>query len=305
MTELSVIVPTYNQAELLRACLRSLTAQSIDRATYEVIVVDDGSTDDTRAVIEHAGMPVVPIRLPARRGRSAARNAGIRRARASVIVFVDSDVIVRPDFLSRHLSAHRQRGPAILSRGPVVMVADAGRAERSRAPKLLFSPAYLDTANAGIEKDVLIRAGLFDEDFPGYGWEDFELGIRLKRLGVRRVFDRGAVAFHVQRPIHETPLETLLNKEDERARSAGYFFRKHPTLEARLLIQATPIHAFLFWLQAGFGGLTARNASHVARTLAGHGLEGLGYVLLRGVLNQRYLRTLRAELNGHAPAVTH
>lgn len=301
MKELSVIVPTYNQADLLRVCLRSLVTQTLGPATYEVIAVDDGSSDHTQAVIQQAGPSVVSIRLPSRRGRSAARNAGIQRAQASVIVFVDSDVVVRVDFFSRHLHTHRRYGPGVLSRGPVVMVPDAARAQRSPVPKLLFSPAYLDTANAGVEKDVLLRAGLFDEGFPGYGWEDFELGTRLKRLGIRRVFDREAVAFHVQRPIHETPLEALLRKEDDRARSAVYFFRKHPSLETRLLIQATLFHAFLYWVQGGFGGMTTGNASRVARKLADRGLEGLGYVLLRGVLNQRYLRTLRVELNGHAP----
>lgn len=296
MIEISVIVPTHNQAALLAESLRALSSQSLGGDQYEIIVVDDGSTDATPMVIARAGSGVIPVRLPSRRGRSAARNAGIRQARGQVIVFVDSDVIVRPDFLLRHLSAHR-RGEGILSRGPVIVIEEPERAGESPLPRLLFSPAYLDTANAGIEKDALVRAGLFDENFPGYGWEDFELGLRLKRLGIRRVFDRGAVAFHVQRPLHEAPLDALLRKEEERARSAGYFFRKHPTLETRFLIQATPIHAFLFWLQAGFGGLNAKNALPLAQKLAARGFQGLSYLLLRGVLNQQYLRTLRAQLN--------
>lgn len=276
-----------------------LLNQTLSPDQYEVVVVDDNSSDDTVEVIAAAGTRVRGVPLPSNRGRSAARNAGVNHARGELIVFVDSDVVVRPDFLSRHLHLHRRFGPGVLSRGPVVMVPDVDQAQRSPIPKLLFSPGYLDTANAGVEKDTLLRAGLFDEGFPGYGWEDFELGTRLKSLGIRRVFDREAVAFHVQRPIHETPVEALIRKEDDRARSAVYFFRKHPTLETRLLIQATPVHAFLYWLQGGCGGLTTGNASQVAQKLADRGLEGLGYVLLRGVLNQRYLRTLRVELNGH------
>lgn len=297
---LSVVVPTHNQATLLRECLRTLLNQTLPPDQYEIVVVDDSSTDDTLEVIARAGPRVRGARLPSNRGRSAARNVGVTRATGELIVFVDSDVVVRSDFLSRHLNTHRRYGPGVLSRGPVVMVPDVERAQRSPVPRLLFSPAYLDTANAGIAKDALFRAGLFDESFPGYGWEDFELGTRLKGLGIRRVFDREAVAFHVQRPIHETPLDALIRKEDDRARSAVYFFRKHPTLETRLLIQATRLHAFLYWVQGGFGGLTAGTASRVARKLADRGFEGLGYVLLRGVLNQRYLRTLRVELNGHA-----
>src|SRR3989454_6016449 len=173
--DLSVVVPTYNQAELLRESVQSLVDQTLSPGQYEIVVVDDGSTDGTPTVLAEFGHSVQVVRLPANRGRSAARNAGIREARAPLIVLVDSDILVRPDFLDQHLQAHRREGAGILSRGPVIDVPDVARAKNGSGLRVASSPASLTTATAGVEKSALVRAGLFDEAFPGYGWEDFDL----------------------------------------------------------------------------------------------------------------------------------
>lgn len=300
--DLSVVVPTYNQADLLRHCVQSLIDQTLDPASYEIVVVDDGSTDRTGDVLEEFRGRVRPVRLPANRGRSAARNVGIAQARGRLIVFVDSDVVVRRDFLQAHLHVHRSAGPGILSRGPVVLVRSAAEAARARVPRIGASPAYLDTANAAVEKSTLRQAGGFDEMFPGYGWEDFELGMRLRRLGVRRVFSRQAVAFHVQPSPRWEAIGDLLGKEEARARSAVYFYRKFPTLETRLLIQATSLHGMVYWLLAGGGALTPQNIVSVVKGLQQFGLEGLAYFVFRGALNRHYYRTLYHELR-HAAAL--
>src|SRR5437867_9423157 len=78
--DISVVVPTYNQADLLRENLRSLVDQTLPKDSYEIVVVDDGSTDHTAAVLREFAGPVRTVQLPANRGRSAARNEGIRHA---------------------------------------------------------------------------------------------------------------------------------------------------------------------------------------------------------------------------------
>lgn len=298
--DLTVVVPTYNQADLLRECLRSLTQQSLPHDRYEVVVVDDGSTDGTQAVLAEFGPPVRSIRFPANRGRSAARNVGIRDADATLVVLVDSDIVVRPDFLQSHLRTHRQAGPGILSRGPVIDVESIAFARKGAVPRLAPSPAYLTTANAAVEKTALLQAGLFDETFPGYGWEDFELGFRLRRLGIRRVFCSQAVAFHVESRDREQDVQSLLLKEEARARSAVYFFRKHRTCETRLLIQATGFHRAVYWLQAGGGLLTPNNILTIIARLRQRGYHALARLGLRGVLNRHYLQTLNSELKRDA-----
>jgi GT2 family glycosyltransferase len=172
----------------------------------------------------------------------------------------------------------------------------------ARVPRFAASPAYLDTANAGVARAALERAGMFDEGFPGYGWEDFELGIRLKRAGVRRVFCPQAVAFHVQPPTQWADVGSLARKEDARARSAAYFYRKVPTLETRLLIQLTPVHRLVYWLLSCGGWLDSTRAAALAGRLKRRGWSSLAFAVLRSGLNQHYLRTLRRELMHHAPA---
>ena len=296
---LSVVVPTYNQADLLRESLRALVDQTLSKDPYEIIVVDDGSTDHTAAVLREFGPPVKVMRFPANRGRSAARNAGIREARAPLIVLVDSDILVRPDFLDRHLRAHRREGAGILSRGPVIDVPDVTRARNGSVPRVVSSPAYLTTANAALEKSALLRAGLFDEGFPGYGWEDFDLGLRLKRLGIRRVFCRQALAFHVDPQSYRDNIQALLQKEEARAMSAVYFYRKHPTLQTQWLIQATRMHRVLYWLQTGCGRVTPGNVEGILANLRRARRERLAYLILRGVLNRHYLQALQTHLRAY------
>lgn len=300
MPDVSVVVPTYNQSALLAECLRSLATQTLSPDRYEVVVVDDGSTDATPEVIRQAGARARGVRLPANRGRSAARNTGVEQARADLIVFVDSDVVVRPDFLAWHVQTHQRHGPGILSRGPVILVPDVLSASRARISRVAASPAYLDTANAGLRRAALRQAGMFDEHFPGYGWEDFELGMRLKRAGIRRVFCPEAVAFHIQPPLNGNALGELLRKEEARARSAVYFYRKVPALETRLLIQATPLHRGLYWLLSAGGLLTPANVPRLADRLRKSGLTSLAFLALRGVLNRHYIQSLEGEFRRNA-----
>lgn len=92
----------------------------------------------------------------------------------------------------------------------------------------------------------------------------------------------------------------LLRKEEERAKSAVYFYRKHPTPEVRILIQATPVHQFLYWIQSACGTLRRDNIQPLAGWLQARGLTGLTDFALRGVLNRYYLARLRTLLSDGA-----
>jgi len=291
--QLSVVVPVYNDAGLLGLTLSHLCRQTLPPAAYEIVVVDDGSTDETPQVIAAAARDRVRVRcvrLDTNRGRSAARNAGIRAADAPLIVFVDSDVLVRPEFLRRHLHLHRSAGRPVVGRGPVVLIPDA--VLPARDPVARLSPAYLDTANASIPRQTLVEVGMFDEGFRAYGWEDFDLGLRLQALGIPRVFDHDAIAFHIQPVPTGDSLERYLAKEEERARTALYLLRKHPTAQTRWLIQDTPVQRAVHFVLGGAGLLTSRNAPRLARWLVARGQYALAGLVIRGVLNRHYLSSL-------------
>ncbi len=290
---LSVIIPTFNDAHLLRHALSRLTHQTLAGIAYEVVVVDDGSTDETPQVIATAaggGIRVKGVRLERNQGRSAARNAGIRAAVAPLIVFVDSDILVLPDFLQRHLEIHRAAGRDVVGRGPVAAIPSTELP--SRPPLTRISKAYLDTANASIPRRALVDAGMFDEGFRVYGWEDVDLGMRLQARGLPRVFSAAALVYHVQRPPTIDSFGQFLAKEEQRARTALYLVRKHPGLGTRALIQDTLLHRAAYFVLAGFGLLSAQSAPAVDRWLRARGLHTLAFLAARGVLNRHYVHSL-------------
>ncbi|MGM1057969.1 glycosyltransferase family 2 protein [Saccharothrix sp. Mg75] len=112
----SVVVPTFNKARYLELTLASYTGQSV--RDYELVVVDDGSTDDTAHVVRRYAerLPITYVQQD-NKGRSAARNTGVRAAAGDVVVFCDDDRIVSPDFVARHAEAFEGGGtPLVLGR---------------------------------------------------------------------------------------------------------------------------------------------------------------------------------------------
>jgi GT2 family glycosyltransferase len=140
----------------------------------------------------------------------------------------------------------------------------------------------------------LVAAGGFDESFRHYGWEDMDLGIRLRRMGLRRVFSRRALAYHHQLAPSTEALEALLRKEEERARMAVRFLDKHPGLSSRLMTQLTRGHEALAFL-ATLGGTV--NERSLPAILDKVGSPAIRHLLLRGVLNRHYLHVLKREWN--------
>jgi len=295
----SVITATRNRARVLARCLEALDAQTLDPARYEVLVADDASTDDTPAVVDaarrRARCAIRAYRMDRRSGVPAARNAAIHGAQGEVVAFVDDDSLAPPVFLDAHLDAHTVHPDGIVCRGPVIVTETLDRPFDVRGGVLDISTAYFDTDNGSVRRADLLRAGLFDEAFFPYGWEGLDLGLRLRRLGLRRVFRRDAVLYHYRPEVSPGTLSAMLVKEEERARTARIFFAKYPTLEARFAVQLTPLHLLLNLLQRGFGAVHAGNVETLVARTRRWGAPALGRVLLSGVLNERYLAELRGR----------
>ena len=225
--KISVVIATRNRADLLDAALRSLRA-AVGVSAIELVVADNGSTDGTRAVAERHGA-IYAFALEPNRAR--ARNVGVAASSGDVLAFVDDDVIVPPFFLSAHLRVHATYTfPHVVS-GPIINVPSAD--ERPVPTLRNASNAFFCTCNVSLRRTAFDLVGGFDESFDRYGWEDTELGVRLRAAGVRRTFAWDAYLWHIKPPTTET-LETALEKTIEKARMAAHFVRKVPSHRARL-----------------------------------------------------------------------
>jgi hypothetical protein len=163
--------------------------------------------------------------------RARARNRGVAAATGSHVLFVDDDVIVPAGFVAAHAKAHDDYlFPRAVS-GPIINV--PGTADRPAPSAVNYSGAFFCTCNVSVRKSSLDAVGGFDESFDLYGWEDTELGIRLRAFDVARAFAWDAYVWHIKPPHVET-LEAALGKTLEKARMAARFVRKSPTTRARL-----------------------------------------------------------------------
>ena len=225
--KLSVVIATKDRAALLDDALASLRAQD-GAPEYELIVVDNGSSDATPTVARRHGAAYVFVAEP---NRGKARNAGIARATGEVVAFVDDDVVVPSRFLAAHAQAHDAEIFPLAVSGPIVNVPDPALRPKPTAANV--SRAFFVTCNVSVRTSSLRAVGGFDEAFDLYGWEDTELGARLRAHGVKRAFAWDAYLWHVKPPTPES-LEDALGKAIKKARMAARFVRKMPTARVKL-----------------------------------------------------------------------
>jgi glycosyltransferase involved in cell wall biosynthesis len=189
MDLVSVIIPAYNSAAYLGEAIRSVLAQTYPK--IEILVVDDGSTDDTPRALEPFGERVRLFRQE-RAGPSAARNRGILNARGNFIAFLDADDVWRPDKLARQVEMMNRHPEVVLcytdfSRGPDGQPTDESQLKHYEHPGLgdafcaLLRNNFLVTPAVVVRRDILATSGLFDPWLRGS--EDLELWLRLAHLG--------------------------------------------------------------------------------------------------------------------------
>jgi glycosyltransferase involved in cell wall biosynthesis len=301
---LSVVIPTYNRLPILQKCLRALERQRLEAPLrgYEVVLVDDGSTDDTiHWVQRHAeALPHVRLICQEHGGAAAGRNRGVAAARGDVIVFIDSDLVVTDGFLLAHATSlqrswQQQGNRLCFTYGAVINTANFEDPTSERHKLRDASWAYFATGNVAIDRGVLEQAGLFDTAFRLYGWEDLELGERLRRIGVRLVRCPQAVGYHWHPPLSLEQIPRLIEVERERARMGLVFYRKHPSRRVRLIIQYTWFH-WLLWELLTLGGLlNERSLRPVLGWLIRRGQAAWAMELLRLPLNRIGVRSLFRE----------
>ncbi|MGI8512138.1 MAG: glycosyltransferase family 2 protein, partial [Solirubrobacteraceae bacterium] len=230
----SVVVPTRNRAEYLSVALASIVSQQPD-AAFEVVVVDDGSTDATAAVARAAGIALERHLSP--RGPNAARNTGIGATSAPLIVLVDDDVRAPPGWLVALLEGARAMPWADALGGPIRASLE-GAAPRScgrEAPPVTtldLGPSdaearFVWSANMAIRRSAVERIGGFDESVPIYGDEE-EWLMRLHSDGGRIAYVAAAGLDH-RRAGDDARLRSLARAEYRRGRAASRSDRRKRT----------------------------------------------------------------------------
>jgi validoxylamine A glucosyltransferase len=241
MQGMSVVVPTYNRAELLSSTLESLRLQRTDDDVwFEVIVCDDGSSDNTREIVDrYAGQLDLRYAWQPDRGHrvAAARNMGIALAQYSVIAMIDCGALASPSFVQQHYLLHRpfvlgleasplavigntrgyrldlddsSVGAQAILHSPVdvalELAASDPRYEDDRtqdAARIKFgdlSWRQFWTTNVSVPTTVVRSMGGFDTAFEGWGGEDIELGFRLEQHGAQFVWAEDAWALELPQP---------------------------------------------------------------------------------------------------------
>ena len=301
----SVVIPTYNRQPILEKCLAALEQQLISGTAverYEVVVVDDGSTDGTPDWLRQnaARFPHVRLIEQIHGGPAEGRNRGVDQAQGDVIVFIDSDLVVTPVFLAMHAAAlqrsWRRTGDRLcFTYGAVINTANFEQPTAERHKLRDLSWAYFATGNVAIDRSVLEQSGLFDTGFRLYGWEDLELGERLRRMNVRLIKCPEAVGYHWHPALRLDQIPRLLEVEGERAKMGLVFYRKHPTRRVRFIIQFTWLHRILWELLTLGGLINERSLRPLLRWLLRRGYAGVAMELLRLPLNHIGVRALFRE----------
>jgi GT2 family glycosyltransferase len=237
--EISVVIPTLGRPRLLRRVLDRLDRQSAPTGSFTVIVVADAVEADPDPIDQAIqGRRYGAQRLQGSKpGASAARNLGWRAATSGLVLFLDDDILPEPDLVAEHLAWHRRHpAPEV---GVLGHVRWADELEVTPFMRWLengvqFNYPGIDgteadwgwfyTANASVKRELVERAGGFEEDRLPFGYEDLDLGLRMRDFGFRLLYNRAAVAEHV----HPMDLSFWKQRVARIARSEREFARMHP-----------------------------------------------------------------------------
>jgi glycosyltransferase involved in cell wall biosynthesis len=195
---ISVVIPNYNCARTIGTCLESTSQAGM--TPYEVIVVDDGSTDGSREIIER--YPVRLIRFKRNRGASAARNAGAREARGRIIFFTDADCVLTPGSLDRAAMTFEKHPDALIGGTYEPRACDHGLYSTFQASFVNYFetkrpvPDYVAAHAMVVSREIFLAHGGFDEGFMPI-IEDVDFSHRLKRAGVPLVMDPALTVGHI------------------------------------------------------------------------------------------------------------
>ena len=250
----SVIIPTYNRKESLQETLVSLSQQRWPADRFEVIVVDDGSSDGTEEIVKVDFPFQLQYIRQANQGSAVARNTGAEQAQGNILVFLDDDMLVEPDYITGLIEEH-QHYPRVVGMGTelpynspnatpfaqMIALDQASEAANSTGTFVEFTKCV--TNNLSVERNDFFDIGMM-EDVAGDGptwWGDVDFGYRANRLGFRFRRSGKATCYHLDYSMHS--FDTASNRVYKAAYMSVALFRKFPDIQPHIpmLLDKAPI----------------------------------------------------------------
>ena len=280
---------TYNRAALLERVLDACFEQTVDPADYEVVLVNDGSTDNTLEVIARAASRATcrfEVINQVNSGLAKGRNAGIARATGERIIFIDDDVLPLPNFVEEHLRSHA-RTPKAIVRGGAINVENFEVLPVPIWSIKHYSGNFFWTTNVSVPLATIRAIGGFNDSFSEYGWEDIDVGLRLRFGGVRAVFNPKALVYHYKPRPRSGNVEKMIAQARAQARTAVQLAAIHPHWRTYLATGNNPVQRV--WgrirggannertLRARVGDLSSDRALSNRELLAARTLASIAY----------------------------
>ena len=267
---------TCRRPALLRRCLDALLAQTLEPSRYEIVVVDDGRSEDTQALVDELSArtggapPLRCLRPVSTRGPAGARNLGWRASEADVIAFTDDDTVPDRDWLRAGLAAIGARRLDAVTGRVVVPLAERPT-DHGRMTGGLASAEFV-TANVFVRRDALLEVGGFDERFTRPWREDSDLHFSLLEAGADIGHAPGAIVVH---PVRQARWGISLGQQQNVFFDA-LLYRKHPRLFVER-IRRRPPWLYLLIVAAAFGAVAAAVAgrTRLAWLLVGVAVAGI------------------------------
>jgi glycosyltransferase involved in cell wall biosynthesis len=306
--KISALFSTFNRAELLREALSALTRQTLPKEDFEVVVIDDGSSDHTREIADSFNS-ILPIRYAYQinSGLAEGKNHAIRLAQAPLVVFMDDDDVASPNLLKAHLQSHQSYPdlnvgvlgytdllPTLADIPLMHFVTKIGGHLYSYSR--LKNGAALDYTyfwggRSSCKRELLSRRGHFDPVFK-FGCEDIELGFRLEKSGHFKIIYNNKAKSTMIRAVN---LDEFLRRVNRQGQSNYVFWRKHPCDQIEAWTDLRHLEARWKTVEERYDALIAatRGLDEIANTRLKAGLELDKQTIT--LLHRSYWRAIDAE----------